>query len=145
MAKPAKQVEVEVSTKLTKKFVGDMLAHFANIESERGKFMRYARGEKDAMTALYEMLAAQGVPQKSSKTHIKIIRALDKIKGWMADLEDEDRKMAWRLAQAQGDKQQLSLWASLPTDKPAKKKRTRAPKQTDMDETWAKAEPAGQA
>jgi hypothetical protein len=144
MAKPAKQVEVEVPTKLAKKFVGDILAHFANIESERGKFMRYARGEKDAMASLYEMMAAHGVPQKSSKTHIKIIRALDKIKGWMADLEAEDRKMALKLAKAQGDPQQLSLWDSLPGDKPKKAKRQKA-KQESMDEAWAEAEPAGQA
>jgi hypothetical protein len=144
MAKPAKQVEVEVAPKAAKKFTAEVLECFERIESERAKFMRQAKSERDRMTAIYEGMAALGVPQKSAKTHIKIIRALRKITGWMADLEADDRKMAVKLADAHGDRQQLSLWDSLPGDKPAKKKRGK-PKQETMDDAWAEGEPAGQA
>jgi hypothetical protein len=66
-------------------------------------------------------MAARGVSQKAAKTEIKIVRALEQIKGWVSDLEIEDRKMVERLAKAQGDKRQLLLFAELPAmPKPTK-------------------------
>ena len=114
MAKAAKTVEVEITDRMANKFVKDILERFENIETLRGKFMNGARKEREAMQVVYEGLAARGVSQKSAKTNIKIVRALEKIKGWMADLEAEDRKMAQKLAKAQGDKKQLMLWGELP-------------------------------
>jgi hypothetical protein len=120
MAKAAKQVEGEISERVTKSFVKGVLDHYENIESARGKFMNSARKERDAMTALYEGMAARGVSQKASKTEIKIIRAIERIKGWVAELEAEDRKMVQKLAKAQGDKKQLSLLLEVPMPKPEK-------------------------
>jgi hypothetical protein len=144
MAKPAKQVEVEVASKAAKKFVGEIMGCFERIDSERGKFMRAAKSERDRMTAIYEGMAALGVPQKSAKTHIKIARSLQKIQGWISELEVDEAKMGRKLAEAQGDRQQLSLWDSLPSDKPAKKRgRPKKAEQETME--WAEGEPAGQA
>jgi hypothetical protein len=147
MAKPAKSVEAEVSDKDAKKFVAQILAHFDNIESARGTYMNRARRERDGMTAIYESMAARGVPQKSAKTNIKIIRLLQKAKALMAELEADEAKMAKKLAKAQGDKQQLLLWNDLPSqDKPKKEKRQ--PKEAapeSGDKEWAEAEPAGRA
>jgi hypothetical protein len=137
MAKAAKSVEVEVTERMANKFVKDILEHFENIESARGKFMNAARKEREAMTVIYEGLAARGVSQKSARAEIKIVRALEKIKGWVADLEAEDRKMVQKLAKAQGDKKQLLLFAELPP----MAKQTRAEKaaataaQADLVET----------
>jgi len=114
MAKQARAQEVEVSERMANKFVKDILEHFENIESARGTFMNKARREREAMGVIYESMAAKGISQKSAKTSIKITRALERIKGWMADLEVEDRKMVQRLAKAQGDKKQLLLFGELP-------------------------------
>jgi hypothetical protein len=131
MAKQAKQVEVEITDKMATKFVGDILERFERIESARGTYMNAARREREAMNTIYEGLAARGVPQKAAKIEIKIVMALEKIKGWMQDLEVEDRKMVQRLAKAMNDKKQLLLFGELPPEpKPAKKAKK------------AKAEPA---
>ena len=122
MAKAAKSVEVEITERRAKKFLADILERFENIDSARGKYMNAARKERDAMTALYEGMAHLGISQKATKANVKIARALEKIKGWMADLEIEDRKLAQKLAKAQGDKRQLMLFGELPAaPKPAKK------------------------
>jgi hypothetical protein len=124
MAKAAKTVEVEVTERMANKFVKDILERFDNIESARGKYMNAARREREAMETIYEGLAARGVSQKSAKTEIKIVRALEKIKGWVAELEADDRRMVERLAKAQGDKKQLLLFGELPP----------IPKQTKAEE-----------
>jgi hypothetical protein len=114
MAKPAKQVEPEVTERVASKFVKDILAHYDNIATAQGRYMNAARRERDAMASIYEQMAARGVSQKSAKINVKIVRALEKIKGWMADLEADDLKMALRLAKAQKDKRQLMLFGELP-------------------------------
>ena len=153
MAKAAKTVDVEISDRMASKFVKDILEHYENIESARGTFMNRARRERDAMTVIYEGMAARGVSQKASKVNIKIVRALEKIKGWMADLEAEDRKMTMKLAKAQGDKKQLMLFAELPAikeptkaemrarDKEEKAEREKPPTDSDLESR----EPAGAA
>lgn len=114
MAKPAKQVDREVSDKSANKFLHEVLERYENIESARGKFMNTARREREAMITIYEGMAAQGVSQRAAKTNVKIVRALAKIDGWLADLAEEDRRMVQKLAKAQKDKRQLSLWANMP-------------------------------
>ena len=133
MAKSAKVCgEVEVTERTINKFDGDILKHYENIESARGRFMNAARKERDGMVALATGMAARGVSQKAAKTHIKIIRALEKIKGWTADLEVEDRKMVTKLAKAQGDKRQLMLFNELPPiPKPTKEEREAAKEAND--------------
>jgi hypothetical protein len=123
MAKQAKDVEQELPDSAVVKAVNDILANYENIESARGKFMLAARREREQMGSVYEGMAQRGVAQRVMKIEIKIIRAIAKIKGWQADLEDEERKLLAKLAQAQDDKQQLMLF-----DVPAKaprKPRTR--------------------
>lgn len=153
MAKAAKMMDVEISERMANKFVKDILEHFEAIESARGTFMNRARRERDAMTVIYEGMAAKGVSQKASKVNIKIIRALEKIKGWMTDLEAEDRKMVAKLAKAQGDKKQLLLFAELPAikeptkaeqrarEREEKAEREKAPPSDDLESR----EPAGAA
>ena len=138
MAKAAKAVEVEITDRMANKFVKDILEHFENIESARGTFMNKARREREAMAVIYEGMAARGVSQKSAKTNIKIVRALENIKGWMADLEAEDRKMAQKLAKAQGDKRQLMLFGELPAIKPPTKAELREKEKAEAAEVAAK-------
>lgn len=142
MAKSAKQVEVVISEKDTKKFVSDILQHFEAIESARGVYANRAAREKQGMQIIFETWAAKGVPQKSAKTHIRIIRLLQKAKSLMAELEADEAKMAHRLAKAQGERTQLSLWNDLPFAKPKAK---RAPKLQEDDKQWSEAEPVGNA
>ena len=132
MAKAAKTVEIEITDRVANKFVRDIIERYENIESARGTFMNKARREREAMTSIYEGMAAKGVSQKSAKTNIKIVRALEQIKGWMADLEAEDRKMAQKLAKAQGDKRQLMLFGELPA----------MPKPTKAEKAEAEAKPS---
>jgi hypothetical protein len=126
MARHAKDVAPELKDAEVKKRVVEILAHYENIETARGKFMNSARREREGMTAIYEALAQQGVSQKSAKTEIKIVRAIERIKGWMSDLEEEDRRMVQKLAKAQGDKRQLSLF--LDTEEEGRQPRRRKAK-----------------
>jgi hypothetical protein len=114
MAKAAKHVEAEITDRIASKFVKDILAHYDNIATAQGRYMNAARRERDAMAGIFETMAQRGVPQRAAKLNIKIIRALEKIKTWMAELEVDDLKMVQRLAKAQKDKRQLMLFGELP-------------------------------
>jgi hypothetical protein len=142
MAKQAKQVDVELSERVAKSFVKGILDHYENIESARGKFMNSARKERDGMTVLYEGMAARGVSQKATKTEVKIIRAIERIKGWVADLEAEDRKAVQKLAKAQGDKKQLALLLDVPMPKPEKPSKENV---VELHTNGQEAAPAGAA
>jgi hypothetical protein len=141
MAKAAKAVEAEISERMANKFVKDILEHFEAIETAKGKYMNLARRERDGMQTIYEGLAAKGIPQKAAKTNIKIVRAMERIRGWLADLEADDRRMAQKLAKMQGDKKQLLLFADLPkaekAEKPEKAAKVSKPVQTDLVEAAA--------
>ena len=122
MARQAKDVEQELPDRVVNKAVKDILDHYASIETARGRFMNSARKERDAMTAIYETIAQRGVAQKIMKTEIKIVRAFERIKGWLSELEEDERKMVQALAKAQNDKQQLTLFGD-PDAKPERKAR----------------------
>lgn len=145
MAKAAKSGDGEVSERAVKTYVKGVLDHYENIESARGKFMNSARKERDAMTAIYEGMAARGVSQKAAKTEIKIIRTIERVKGWVAELEAEDRKMVQRLAKAQGDKRQLSLLLEVPMPKPEKPSKADRENVVEMRTNGQEAAPAGAA
>jgi len=138
MAKAAKAQEIEINEKMATKFVADIQERFERIESARGTYMNAARREREAMNTIYEGMAARGVPQKVAKIEIKIIQAMERIKGWMQDLEAEDRKMVQKLAKALGDKKQLMLFGELPPapkpEKPARKAKAAKPVQTDIED-----------
>jgi hypothetical protein len=114
MAKQARSVEHEISDRQAQKFLKDVMERYGNIEAARARFKAAADRERGAMTALYEGMAARGISQKASKTNVKIALALEKIRGWLADLQAEDRRMAQKLAKAQQDKHQLMLFGDLP-------------------------------
>src|SRR5262245_22198616 len=114
MAKPAKQQDADISEKLVVKLDKDILALFESIESHKGRYMNAAKREREKMQAVYEGLAARGIPQKAAKTHIQIVRLLLKAQGLMTDLDAENRKLVERMAKASKDKKQLSLFGDLP-------------------------------
>ena len=114
MARAAKQVDAEISEKMANKFISDILERYERIELARGVYMNAARREREAMTTIYEGMAARGVSQKASRIEVKIVMAMERIKGWLGDLEAEDRKMVQKLAKARGDKKQLLLFGELP-------------------------------
>jgi len=135
MAKAARTPEVTEA--VVDRFVSDILDKFANIESARGSFMNVARREREKMVSIYENMATRhGVSQKAAKTEIKIVRAMQQIKGWIADLEAEDRKMVERMARLQKDRKQLLLFGELPkAPKPSRKKSNVVPLKTDLEST----------
>jgi murein L,D-transpeptidase YcbB/YkuD len=124
MAKAAKHKEPEVGSKAVR-ILRTVHVCYENIESARGRYMNAARKEREHMQSQYEALAALGISQASAKINVKIDRALTKIKGWLSDLEIEDRKMAERIAKAQENKRQLSFWADLPKPTKAEQKELR--------------------
>jgi hypothetical protein len=144
MAKAAKQRD-EVTERDVTKFVSNILARYENIATARGKFMLAARREREAMTAIYESMAQKGVSQKASKTEIKIVRAIESIKGWIADLEIEDRKQVQKFAKMQKDKQQLSLFADLPKPTKAEIKEAKQEAARVSGGDLSEAAPAGSA
>jgi hypothetical protein len=122
MAKDAKTASaVDIPIRDVKSYVSKVLERYANIEVARGKFMNAARREREAMTVVYEGMAAKGVPQRVSKTEIKIVLLLERINGLMSDLEEEDRKMVIQLAKKLEDEKQLSLFNDLPKTPKRKK------------------------
>jgi hypothetical protein len=132
MAKAAKAKAVEFSDRDAIKFKKDIFERHENIASAKGTYMSRAKREREAMVTIYEGMTAKGVPQKVSKLNIRIAIAEEKIKGWQAELDAEERKLAIKLARAQGDRSQLLLFGELPpAPKPPKAER----------EVKAKAEP----
>lgn len=147
MAKAAKTVDPEITEKVATKFVGNIFERLDVVDEARNKLRVVVHRERDAMNALYEGLAALGVPQKSSRMHIKIALLLRKAEGLIADLETHERKMAEKLARAAGDKRQLSLMLVVPkpektkAEPKAKRAKRAEPVQTEM-ETVTEASPA---
>jgi hypothetical protein len=122
MAKPAKQKD-DITDRVVEKFIRDVMEQYEAIASAQGVYMNRARKSREAMQGIYEGLAQKGISQKAAKVQSKVIRSMDKIKGWMTDLEIEDRKMVERLAKMRGDKKQLLLFGELPQEpKPVKEK-----------------------
>ena len=136
MAKQAKSPEVVISDRVGRSFITDIREHLANIESARGSYMNAARREREQMVSLYEALTAHGVSQKISKLTVKIATSLERIKGWQAELDEEERKIATKLAKAIGDRQQLAFWDDLkPAPKPRKAKPTNVvPMKSELNE-----------
>jgi len=129
MAKQAKAQEVEISDKDGRKFLASIFERLDNLESARGKFMNTARKEREAMTAIYESLASQGISQKMSKLIIKIAVADEKIRGWQSELEGEEEKIAIMLAKAVGS-EQLAFWDEEP--KQPKQRKSKATKPSNV-------------
>jgi hypothetical protein len=126
MAKQAKSPAIEISDKDARKFINNIFEHLGNIESAKGSYMNAARVEREGMVALYEGMAAQGISQTISKLMVKIAVATEKIKGWQAELSEEERKIAVMLAKAIGEKRQLSFWDE------EKQPRQRKPKKSNV-------------
>ena len=126
MAKSAKSVEIEITKRDAEAFVTSILAHFENIDSAKGTYMQAARSEREGMQAIYEGMAAKGIPQKVAKIEIQIVRTIERLKGLYSDLEAEDQKMLDKLARAQGDAEQMSLFGI--DALPKKPKKAKAPK-----------------
>jgi len=126
MAKSAKTVEVEITKRDAEAFVSGILTHFESIASARGTYMQAARSEREGMAAIYEGMAAKGIPQKVAKLEIRIVQTIEKLKGLYSELEAEDQKLIDKLARAQGDAEQMSLFGidALPK-KPKKAKVTK--------------------
>jgi hypothetical protein len=114
MAKNAKQVEIEVTPKLIKKLISDILAEYGELESARGAFMNRARRIRERIGSHIEGAAARGIPAKISKLTIKIQQTQIKLQGLMAELDSEERRLLKRIITAHGDKAQLQLFADLP-------------------------------
>jgi len=115
MAKAAKSVEPEISEQRAKKFINEVMSHLESIESAKGVYMAAARNEREGITSQLEAMAAHGISQKISKLVVKIAVTSEKVRGWQADLEAEERKLAVKLTKAIGDRRQMSLWGDLPS------------------------------
>ena len=70
-----------------------------------------------------------GIPQKVAKLEIQIVRTIERLKGLYSDLEAEDQKMLDKLARAQADAEQMSLFG---IDALPKKKREPKAKVTKL-------------
>jgi hypothetical protein len=128
MAKSAKTVEVEITKRDAEAFVSGILAHFENIDSAKGTYMQAARSEREGMQAIYEGMAAKGIPQKVAKIEIQIVRTLERLKGLYSDLEAEDQKLLDKLARAQADAEQMSLFGIDALPKKKREPKVKAPK-----------------
>jgi hypothetical protein len=121
MAKAAKSPDGEITEARAKKFRADVLERHERIESAKGTYMNRARQEREAIQTLVEGLTQFGISNKVAKLNIKIAIWTERIAGWYADLEVEQRKQVVKLAKAQGDKKQLSLFGDLPKhEKPSR-------------------------
>ena len=133
MAKAAKQAGNELSGAQAKQAYNQIMAAYENMETSKGRHMNSCRREREQMTAVYERLTQFGFSQKSAKLTIKISRALTKIEGWRAELEEEDRRQTAKLATLMGEKQ-LSLFGA--DERPAKgrRKKTAPEPETPIEE-----------
>lgn len=115
MAKSAKAADLDLTERKVASFEKNILEQYELMESKRGSFMNSMRRMRETMASTYEGLAAQGVPQKIAKLHIKIMRKQADLKGLIADLDKEERKIAKKLATlGSAGKEQLALFSDLP-------------------------------
>lgn len=124
MAKDVKEkgsAQVEVSERAVKSMTKRVFEQLDALETSKAQHMNRARRIREAMATIYESAAAEGIPQKVAKLHVKILKGVEQLKGWMAELEEaEDQALARKMAKAQNNKSQLALWSELPVLKPTK-------------------------
>lgn len=117
MAKPAKVAKnagVEVSPRVVNRIIGDILSHYADLESERGKFMNRARRIREGIQSVIDGATARGIAPKITKLVIRIEQTQQKLQSLMAELDSEERKDLRKIVVAHGNKAQLSLFNDLP-------------------------------
>lgn len=114
MAKSAKSAEIEVTPRVVNKIIGDILGHYADLESARGSFMNKARRIREHIQSVVDGAAARGIPPKLTKLTIKIEQTQAKLQSLMAELDSEERKLLKKVITAHGNTAQLKLFDDLP-------------------------------
>ncbi len=111
MAKPAEATNTFESA-VVKSLTGKIDGYHADLESERGSYMRKCRGIRESITAAYDEAKARGIPKKEFRAFITGRQKLEKARKVLADLEPEQRETVEMLAEAFGDAADLPLFAS---------------------------------
>jgi len=119
MAKSANSPE-QFTPDVVQNIVGRIQAYHADLESERGGYMRRCRSIREDIEGVFTEAKARGLPAKPLRTLIKLTQKVDGAKVIVENLEPDQRELLAMLIKAAGDtvKGQLDLFADLTPEKP---------------------------
>lgn len=83
---------------------------FADLDSERGVYMKKCRDIRESIAAVYAEADARGIPKKEFRVYVKARMSLDKTRKILEDLESDQRDTVELLADAFGDAADLPLF-----------------------------------
>lgn len=92
-----------------KAYIGKIEGYFADMESEKGAYMRRCRSIRDSINVVYEEAKALGIPKKVLKAHIDLRKLEGKKEAIVANLDGDDAESFEMMADALGDFATLPL------------------------------------
>ncbi len=124
MAKKANEAQADFTPAQVNATLKKVFGHLDELESARGAFMNKARRFREQIAAAIEGATQHGIPTKLMRLQVKIEQTERKLKGYIDELEIEERKLLKRIVKAHGVPSQLSLFGpEAKESKPKKAKR----------------------
>lgn len=92
-----------------KGYIGKIEGYFADMESEKGAYMRRCKSIRDSMDIVYEEAKALGIPKKVLKAHVDLRKLEGRKEAIVAKLDGDDAETFEVMADALGDFATLPL------------------------------------
>lgn len=92
-----------------KGYIGKIEGYFADMESEKGAYMRRCKSIRDSIDVVFEEAKALGIPKKVLKAHVDLRKLEGKKEAIVAKLEGDDAETFEVMADALGDFATLPL------------------------------------
>jgi Uncharacterized protein conserved in bacteria (DUF2312). len=90
-------------------YVSKIEGYFADMESEKGAYMRRCKSIRESIDVVYEEAKALGIPKKVLKAHVDLRKLEGKKEAIVAKLQDDDAETFEVIADALGDFAMLPL------------------------------------
>lgn len=92
-----------------KGYIGKIEGYFADMESEKGAYMRRCKSIRESMDVVFEEAKALGIPKKVLKAHVDLRKLENKKEALVAKLDGDDAETFEMMADALGDFATLPL------------------------------------
>lgn len=110
MARDATDLPNTFSTEVVQNLVYKIEGYFADLDHERGVYMKRCRDIRDRIVATYDEAKARGIPHKELRKFVTARMKLEAARKVLADLEADQRETVQMLAEAFGDAADLPLF-----------------------------------
>lgn len=104
-----------------KAYIGKIEGYFADMDSEKGAYMRRCKSIRESIAVVYEEAKALGIPKKVLKAHVDLRKLEGKKEDIVAKLDGDDAETFEMMADALGD------FATLPLGQAAMKRASADP------------------